>query len=46
MSILSYRELKVWPKAMDLAEGSYQTTRAFPAEEKFGLTSQIRRASV
>jgi four helix bundle protein len=46
MSIQSYRELKVWQRAMDLIEQSYQLTRSFPADERFGLISQIRRASI
>jgi len=46
MSIQSYRELKVWQRAMDLIEQCYHITRSFPADERFGLTSQIRRASV
>ncbi|MCX7044103.1 MAG: four helix bundle protein [Candidatus Sumerlaeota bacterium] len=44
--IRSYRDLVAWQKAMDLALLVYQTTKAFPDEEKFGLTNQIRRASV
>lgn len=43
--IQSYRDLRVWREAMNLAEMAYQHTRAFPAEERFGLTSQIRRAA-
>jgi len=46
MSIQSYRELKVWQRAMDLIEQCYQVTRSFPADERFGLSSQIRRAAV
>ena len=46
MSIRSYRDLLVWQKAMDLAEQCYQATKTFPSEERFGLTSQIRRAAV
>ena len=46
MSIRSYRDLQVWQKAMDLAKQCYQATRTFPSEERFGLTSQIRRAVV
>jgi four helix bundle protein len=46
MSIQSYRELKVWQRAMDLIEQCYQATRSFPAEERYGLTSQIRRSAV
>jgi four helix bundle protein len=45
MIVQSYRQLKVWKCAMDLAEKCYQTTRGFPKEELFGLTSQIRRAA-
>ena len=41
-----YRDLLVWQKAMGLAEGTYRLTRRFPGEEKFGLTSQARRAAV
>ncbi|MBI6120535.1 four helix bundle protein [Salegentibacter maritimus] len=39
-------DLKVWIKAMDIAEKTYQLSANFPAEEKFGLTSQIRRSAV
>jgi len=41
----SYRDLKVWQRAMDLTEACYLQTRSFPREEMFGLTSQIRRAA-
>jgi four helix bundle protein len=40
-----YRNLKVWITAMDLVEGCYRATGAFPREEMYGLTSQIRRAA-
>lgn len=43
---VSYRDLKVWQRAMDLAEICYEATRAFPKEEIYGLTSQMRRCSV
>jgi four helix bundle protein len=46
MSLQSYKELEVWQMAMDLAEQCYRTTRSFPRDELFGLTSQIRRAAV
>jgi four helix bundle protein len=46
MSIQSYRELKVWQRAMDLIDGCYHATRSFPADERYGLVSQIRRAAV
>ena len=42
----SFRNLKVWQYAMTLAEDLYRVTRRFPAEERFGLTSQLRRAAV
>ncbi len=44
--IRSYRDLEVWQLAMDFAESCYEATKTFPREEAFGLTSQIRRASV
>jgi four helix bundle protein len=40
------QELKVWQKAMTLATQVYEITKDFPNEEKYGLTSQIRRAAV
>lgn len=43
--IRSYRDLKVWQLAMDLAELCYRTTRRFPKDELYGMTSQIRRAA-
>lgn len=42
----SYRDLEVWKKAMELAREVYKVTAKFPAEERFGLTNQIRRAVV
>jgi 23S rRNA-intervening sequence protein len=44
--IASYQDLKVWQSAMELAVKSYSLTKAFPKDEMFGLTSQIRRAAV
>lgn len=41
-----FKELTVWQKAVDLATDVYRYTKNFPAEEKFGLTSQIRRSVV
>ena len=38
-----FRELKVWEKAHGLTLAVYQATTAFPQDEQFGLTSQIRR---
>lgn len=42
----SYRELLVWQKAMELAVKSYLLSHSFPKSEMYGLTSQLRRASV
>lgn len=42
----SYRELIVWRKAMILVREVYTITQPFPREEKFGLTSQVRRAAI
>ena len=44
-SLSSYRELTVWQKSMDLTVKIYELTRRFPAEERFGITSQMRRAA-
>jgi four helix bundle protein len=44
--VKSFRELQVWQKAMNLAVAIYTMTDDFPNSEKFGLTSQIRRAAV
>ena len=41
----SYRDLKVWQRAMDLTVRTYEITRRFPAEEEYGLVSQMRRAA-
>ena len=46
MSISSYRELKVWQHGIDLSESIYRSTADFPKHELYGLTSQLRRASV
>lgn len=44
--ISSYRDLNVWQLGMQLSEQIYRITRNFPKEERYGLTSQIRRAIV
>ncbi len=41
----SYRDLKVWQRAMDLTQLIYELTRSYPGEERFGLTAQTRRAA-
>jgi four helix bundle protein len=42
--VKDFRELKVWEKAHGLALAVYQATGDFPREERYGLTSQLRRA--
>ncbi len=44
--VKSYKDLIVWQKAMDFAEHVYAVQRTFPAEERFGLCDQLRRAVV
>lgn len=44
--IRTFRDLLVWQKAIQLAITVYRVTQAFPNEEKYGLTSQVRRAAV
>ncbi len=45
-SIKSYKELIVWQKSMTLVKELYKITEHFPENEQYGLTSQMRRASV
>jgi four helix bundle protein len=40
-----FKDLKVWTKAHELTLLVYQLTRAFPREEMYGLTSQLRHAA-
>ena len=44
--VQSFRDLLVWQKSMDLAVNIYKLTQAFPREETYGLTSQLRRSAV
>jgi four helix bundle protein len=41
-----FRDLIVWQKALFLVKQIYLVTQQFPRDEKFGLTSQMRRAAV
>jgi four helix bundle protein len=43
--VRDFRELKVWEKAHQLTLLAYRATTSLPTEEKFGLTSQLRRAA-
>ena len=43
---MSFRDLIVWHRSIELCVAIYEYTRAFPKEELFGLRSQLQRASV
>ncbi|HEY7154084.1 MAG TPA: four helix bundle protein [Gemmataceae bacterium] len=45
-SIRDFKDLIVWRKAIGFAKEIYMLTKCFPKEERFGLTSQVRRAAV
>jgi four helix bundle protein len=42
----SFKDLVVWQRSIDLTEAIYKLTSKFPDAERFGLTNQMRRASV
>lgn len=42
----NFKNLKVWQKSVDLAVKVYEVSKSFPSEERFGITSQMRRSSV
>jgi len=44
--VQDYRKLKVWERARALAASVYRVTRGFPRDELYGMTNQMRRASV
>jgi four helix bundle protein len=44
--MFNFEKLEVWQKAIVFADSIYSSTRAFPGEERFGLTNQMRRAAV
>jgi len=46
VKISTYRDLKVWQKAIDLVAESYRLAKLLPRTEVYGLTSQIQRAAV
>jgi four helix bundle protein len=41
----NYKDLQVWQKAHSLTLSIYRATKGFPSDERFGLTSQIRRST-
>ena len=43
---MNHKDLDVWKKSMELAELMYSLTKSFPESERYGLTSQMRRAAV
>ena len=45
-AVESYEDLEVWQLAMNLAEMCYSLARYFPADETYGLSTQIKRAAV
>ncbi len=44
--IHSHKDLIVWQKSIDLTIDVYTVTKTFPVDERFGLTSQLRRAAI
>jgi len=44
--INSYKQLKIWQAGIELVKNVYELTKNFPREEAYGLSSQLRRASV
>jgi four helix bundle protein len=44
--VQNFRELQVWQRAHDLTLSVYRLTASFPAQEMYGLTSQMRRSCV
>jgi four helix bundle protein len=44
--VRDFRDLEVWKKSIDLTEKVYIITKGFPDDERYGLTSQLRRAAV
>jgi four helix bundle protein len=45
-AMASFKDLKVWNKGIELTRLSYELCRFLPAEERYGLSSQIKRAAV
>ncbi|MCC5931161.1 MAG: four helix bundle protein [Cyclobacteriaceae bacterium] len=46
MYIFAFEKLEVWQRSNELIKEIYRITESFPSEEKFGMVSQLRRASV
>ncbi len=46
MSVLDYKDLDVWQKAMDVATNIYVLVKRLPVEERYALSDQLRRAAI
>ena len=46
MKIYSFEKLEVWQEPVELVKSIYTITESFPKEEKYGLSSQLRRATI
>lgn len=46
IKIKSFTDLKAWQASRELVKATYKTTEKFPANELYGLTSQMKRASI
>jgi len=44
--MFNFEKLEAWQQAIEIADSIYELTRPFPADERFGLTNQMRRAAV
>jgi four helix bundle protein len=44
--IRSFRDLEIWQRGIILTEAVYESTKAFPKEELYGLVAQLRRTAV
>jgi four helix bundle protein len=45
-NVATHKDMHVWNRAMDLTESIYKLTVALPSEERYGLSSQMRRAAI
>jgi len=46
MYLYSFEKLEVWKESVNLVKMTYHFTKTYPDDEKFGLVSQMRRASI
>lgn len=42
----NYKNFKIWKLGIELVDNTFEVTKTFPREEKFGLISQINRSSI